>query len=125
MSGLNIFHPLPFFSYYTFRLFGFKSGPHGFYARSKDNPLNFQFPETVEKVDAAMRWHRNEKVYMFAGDSFWKYDDVLKQFFPGYPKKTKDVWKNVPSKIDAAFSSSEEKRTFFISGDQFYLLNDM
>lgn len=111
--------------YYIFRLFGYKSGPHSFYRGERNNPLNFAFPRYIRKIHAAMRWHRNEKVYLFVGDYFWKYDDVAIKFYPSYPKRTQGSWVNAPRVIDAAYSSSATKKTFFISGDQFYMLNDM
>ena len=71
-----------------------------------------------------MIWYRNNKTYFFSGDYYWRYDNNLKRFDKGYPRVTANVWKGAPKHIDAAFSSEKETKTFFISGNQIYMLDD-
>ena len=78
----------------------------------------------VEKIDAVMTWHRNQRTYFFAGPYYWRYDMDLKQFDVGYPRLTSSAWQGIPDKIDSAFCSETEKKTYFISGNQFYMFDD-
>ena len=114
------------FSYYIYQNFRYGSGPHSIHGNKPNdtNPLNLQFPTTVKSIDAIMTWHRNKRTYFFAGNYFWRYDSDLKLFHEGYPKLIAASWKGLPKKIDAAFSSDIEKTTYFISGNQLYIMDD-
>ena len=71
-----------------------------------------------------MTWHRDRRTYFFSGDRYWRFGNESKGFAAGYPKRIKDGWKDLPKRIDAAFSSNKQKKTFFVSGNKFYLFDD-
>ena len=115
----NIF--LLYFSYYIYQHFSYISGPHSIH---KSNPLNLVFPSWVKRVDAALTWYRNKRLYLFYNGYYWRYNHYFKRFDAGYPKQISRGWRGLPDKIDAAYSLEEHSSTFFISGDLHYKLND-
>ena len=108
-------------SYYIYQHFSYISGPHSIHS---SNPLNLVFPSWVRRVDAALTWYRNERLYLFYNGYYWRYNNYDKRFDAGYPKQVSRGWRGLPDKIDAAYSSAEHSSTFFISGDLLYKLNN-
>jgi len=86
--------------------------------------LNLKFPTSVKTVDAAITWYRNGRTYFFTGEEYWRYNNQGKRFDAGYPKPIRGNWKGLPGKVDAAFSSGDMKKTFFIIGKRYYLFDD-
>jgi len=114
--------------YYIYRSFSYISGPHSIHDdpnNKNGNPLNLKLPSWVTKVDAVMKWKKNDFVYIFFGPYYWKYDDNNKKMSAGYPKLIKSRWRSLPSSgIDAAYSSDDADKTFFIKNNMFYLFDD-
>lgn len=108
--------------YHIYKDFKYVSGPHSIYSGS--NPLQLNFPTWVREIDAAMTWYRNGRTYFFSGSFYWRYDNKNKRIDSGYPKKIKQGWRGLSSKIDTAYSSATEKKTYFISGTKYYEFDD-
>lgn len=83
---------------------------------------DFGLPDTLEKVDAAMLWSKNQKTYIFAGDQFWRYNDTAATVDDGYPMSM-DRWYGIPTNLDAATSVTSGK-TYFFKGNYYWLYNN-
>ena len=121
LQYFNIFLLFLIFSYYIYQHFSYVSGPHSIHS---SNPLNLVFPSWVKRVDAALTWYRNKRLYLFYDGYYWRYNHYYKRFDTGYPKEISRGWRGLPNKIDAGYSLKEHSSTFFISGDLHYKLND-
>jgi len=121
-------------NYYIYRDYLKASGPHKYVSKfqankfcvptttqDNRNPLNLNFPPGT-KVDAAMQWQRNKKIYFFTGDLYWRYDGEKRSFDCGYPKKIATIWKGLPSSVDSAYSDAYG--TIFTKGDQAFRFDD-
>ena len=86
--------------------------------------MRLNLPNWVSKIDAVMTWHRNKRTYIFAGYYYWRYNNEERKMDPGYPREISSAWRGVPRRVDAAYSSEKEKRTYFVVGDQIYHLDD-
>lgn len=90
--------------------------------------MKLDFPtrgeNAVRRVDAVIKWQRNNKVYFFTGDKYWRYDESRRMFDCGYPRLITPAWRGLKGKIDSAYSSHDQKVTFFTEGDNYYLFDD-
>ena len=68
----------------------------------------------LDRIDAAMVWDGNSRVYFFRKDKYWRYNEARKEIDPDYPKSI-SVWRGVKSPVDAVFSW-KKSRTFFLNG---------
>ena len=68
----------------------------------------------LDRIDAAMLWDGNSRVYFFRKDKYWRYNERQKKIDPGYPRKL-STWRGVKSPVDAVFSW-KKSRTFFLRG---------
>lgn len=110
------------FSFYICNGSQIYSGPHSFHDR--DSPSKVAFPYEVKRIDAAMKWWVNGKIYFFAGTQYWRYDESRKTFDHGYPLLIEEEWSGVPSNLNAAYSSTEQQETMLLKGDQMYKLQE-
>ncbi len=82
-------------------------------------------PPFTAGIDAAVNWG-NGFIYLFKGDSYWKYDILLDRAATSDPVRIADGWPDFPSDfklgIDAAFNSGENKAYFF-KGSQYLRYN--
>ncbi|EAT45766.1 AAEL002982-PA, partial [Aedes aegypti] len=83
---------------------------------------DFGLPNTLEKVDAAMVWSKNQKTYLFAGDQFWRFNDTTGTLDEDYPRSM-DRWYGIPTNLDAATSVASGK-TYFFKGNYYWLYNN-
>ncbi|XP_058812024.1 matrix metalloproteinase-2-like [Topomyia yanbarensis] len=83
---------------------------------------DYGLPDSLQKVDAAMVWSKNQKTYIFAGDQFWRYNDTAEQADEGYPMSM-DRWYGIPTNLDAATSVASGK-TYFFKGNYYWLYNN-
>jgi len=109
-------------NYYIYSNFRFISGPHSI--KSRSGPLGIAFPSWVNQIDAVLTWQRNKETYFFYDRFYWKYDSKNRRFHSGYPKLIAVGLKGVPNGVDSAYSSVEEKVTYFTKGKNVYKLND-
>ena len=76
----------------------------------------------VERIDAAIIWPQNNKLYVFSGEDYWAmrqlpgFDYIAE---PGYPKKITVSWRGLPKTIDASFKWINEK-VYFTKGEDYY-----
>lgn len=88
-------------------------------------------PENVTRIDAVFVWPKNQRTYIFAGDSFWKYDDQGNRMDAGYPKSI-SRWHGIPFHIDGVLTLPRISTLFDVSGGQtvffksnsYWLFND-
>lgn len=88
-------------------------------------------PENVTRIDAVFVWPKNQKTYLFAAESFWKYDDQSQRMDPSgsYPRSM-IRWHGIPFNVDAVTSfprvseSFAGGQTLFFKGNSYWLFND-
>ena len=76
----------------------------------------------LDRIDAAMVWDGNSRVYFFRRDKYWRYNEERKEIDPGYPKKI-SVWRGVQSPVDGAFSW-KNSRSFFLRANNIDKFNN-
>ncbi|CAB3995892.1 Matrix metallo ase-24 [Paramuricea clavata] len=76
----------------------------------------------LDRIDAAMVWDGNSRVYFFRRDKYWRYNEERKEIDPGYPKKI-SVWRGVKSPVDGAFSW-KNSRSFFLRANNIDKFNN-
>uniref|UniRef100_A0ABM5FWF6 Stromelysin-1-like n=1 Tax=Pogona vitticeps TaxID=103695 RepID=A0ABM5FWF6_9SAUR len=79
-----------------------------------ENIHKFGFPQTVEKVDAALYDENSKKIYFFSGDQYWRYDKATNSMEEGYPRKIVMDFDNMGSQVDAALQHNG--RFYLFSG---------
>lgn len=67
-------------------------------------------PEWMDKVDAVFKWAENGKIYVFAGDNYWRLKTDVKPYgkvasAPDYPRKISFTWRGVPTPVSAAYTT--------------------
>ncbi|XP_066922541.1 uncharacterized protein [Clytia hemisphaerica] len=108
--------------YVIYNNFDHISGPHSISEGTTD-PLNFNFPRYVSKIDAALFWPRNRRTYFFAGTQYWRYNNKKNDFDKGYPKDISRAWRGLPSSIDAAYSPPDKSKTIFFARNRVYVFD--
>ena len=76
----------------------------------------------LDRIDAAMVWDGNSRVYFFRKNKYWRYNEASKKIDRGYPKRI-SIWRGVKSPVDAAFSW-KKSRTFFLNGNNIDKFNN-
>ena len=109
-------------SYSVYERFHYVDGPHSI--NSGSGPLKLRLPNYVRKIDAALTWHENGKVYLFSGSQYWSYDIINNRLDSGYPRMTRDFWRGFGNRPDAAIRLDRERTTYFFSGYRVYKAND-
>lgn len=79
-------------------------------------------PDTLSKVDGAMRWGYNDKTYFFSGTMYWRFDEEIQFIELDYPRDIA-MWRGVPYNVDAVFQA-QDKRTYFFKDKYFWEFND-
>jgi len=74
--------------------------------------------------NAAFTYGHDSKTYFFNGGNVFKYNDKQMKIEDGYPKPINDVFKGVPTNIDAVFTWPKDGKTYFFKGKQYYKYND-
>lgn len=82
-------------------------------------------------IDAAFYWGWNKRVYIFSGNMYWRLsnesrymqqDGKFLKVEEDYPKII-DLWKDVPTPLDAAYTDHNGE-TFFFKGTQYWALDN-
>ncbi|XP_069495133.1 collagenase 3-like [Ambystoma mexicanum] len=79
------------------------------YDLMQDEPQNiveFGFPPTVERVDAAIHSNTTGKTLFFTGDLCWSYDEKNRTMDPGFPKSIESEFPGIGSRVDAAYEQN-------------------
>ena len=132
MQSYNNVASTPVFFLFRYTLYtGFMrkhSGPHSIYDAS--GPLKVAFPSYVTKITAAMMFRtKRAKVYFFfqynGRGYYYRYDTRKQRFDLGYPKLVTQGFINIPqSGPEAAISSKRTGKTYFISNDMIFKMDD-
>lgn len=96
---------------------------YGFIENSPRSISEYGFDESVEKVDAAMVWSKNDRTYLFSGKKFVRYDEEQHRADQGYPMIISEKWNGIPNNLDGAISLSDGK-TYFFKGDLFWIYDN-
>ena len=87
--------------------------------------MKLNLPNDVKQIDAVFKWKKNNKVYLFYGEKYWRFDDQAKSMDGGYPLVTGTRWRGMPrGRILSAYSSKRADDTFFIMDNKFYRFDD-
>lgn len=85
----------------------------------------------VDKIDAAMLWGFNHRVYIFSGHIYWRLSNQSRHMTndgqhlhvdKGYPKSF-DLWEGIPVPVDGAYTNHKGE-TFFFKGTQYWGFDD-
>lgn len=81
-------------------------------------PSSFQ-----SHINAAVKWPSNNKIYLFKGDKYVRYDTGEGEMDAGYPKSISAAWRGFPASftnnIDAAVGWPNKNRLYFFKGDEY------
>lgn len=75
----------------------------------------------VKKIDAIFRWPYNQKIYIFSGDNYYRYDEKINRVERDYPQLIEGTFRDVYD-IDTAFTS--DKQLYFFKNEYFYEFDD-
>uniref|UniRef100_A0A3B5AS42 interstitial collagenase n=1 Tax=Stegastes partitus TaxID=144197 RepID=A0A3B5AS42_9TELE len=64
---------------------------------------SFGLPQSVKKVDAVLYDQASGKTLLFAGDSYYSYDEARKTMDQGFPKRVDETFTGLTTKVTAAF----------------------
>jgi hypothetical protein len=69
--------------------------------------------------------NRNQKLYFFKGNQYWRWDIISDTLDEGYPKPISVGWKGLPNDLDAAFyggvsSGNRDNKLYFFKGNQYW-----
>ena len=91
----------------------FWSSPDGVNFKDAKSLAEIGLPKTIKQIDAAFVWGKNNRVYLFRGNWYWKLND---QFMaePEYPKSISN-WRGFSeySNIDSVITSPFDGKSFY------------
>ena len=109
--------------------------------KGKTDKLSLQrlgLPESLDKIDGAMRWGYNDKTYFFSGSliklgisflsnfiigtMYWRFDEDIQYVELDYPRDIQ-MWRDIPYKIDAVFQW-HDRNTYFFKDKYFWQFDD-
>ncbi|XP_015272156.1 PREDICTED: interstitial collagenase-like, partial [Gekko japonicus] len=64
---------------------------------------HLDFPQNINKIDAAAFDKNTGKTYFFVSNQYWRYDENSRSMDRGYPRKTREDFPGIGPKVDAAF----------------------
>ncbi|XP_076034387.1 matrix metalloproteinase-17-like isoform X2 [Oratosquilla oratoria] len=73
---------------------------------------NYGLPEALTQLDAVMVWAKNQKIYFFSRNLYWRYNETTQRMDDYYPRDI-SRWNGVPSEIDGAFTWTDGTTHFF------------
>lgn len=92
--------------------------------------LKRQWPGLPDHLDAATyagrsASGRDNKLYLFKGAHYWRWDIVNGRLDKGYPKRIAKGWPGIPDHLDAAVyagrsASSRDNKLYFFKGDRYW-----
>ncbi|XP_071453471.1 matrix metalloproteinase-17-like [Hetaerina americana] len=87
--------------------------------QNSPRPLtDYGLPSTLEKVNAAMVWGKNDKIFIFSSDRYWRFNESTSLMDEGYPQPL-GRWRGVPENLDAVLTWTDGA-SYFFSGSQFW-----
>jgi len=86
-----------------------------YFIEGSPRPLtDLGLPSSVDKIDAAFVWGKNQKTYIFHNNLYWRFDELNKKVEDGYPKHIGN-WQGVPINITGALTWKNGATYFFQS----------
>ncbi|XP_066937045.1 stromelysin-2-like [Clytia hemisphaerica] len=82
----------------------------------------YGFSDDASKIDAALRWKRNKKIYFFIGKGYYRFDEAQEVLDAGYPRLIYGTWKGLPESIDSVVIW-RNKITYFFKDHLYYRFN--
>jgi hypothetical protein len=73
-------------------------------------------------IDSVFRWS-DGFTYFFAGESYYRYNEISRGIDSGYPRAITKHWRGVPNNIDGVFRYVNGI-TYFFKGSEYYRFND-
>ncbi|XP_054749394.1 matrix metalloproteinase-17-like [Lytechinus pictus] len=70
----------------------------------------------ANKIDAAFKWARNNKIYLFSNGLYWRLNENTLRADPGYPRVIKDNWRGRSGPFDAAWTEGKGGVSHFLTG---------
>ena len=70
-------------------------------------------------IDTAFIWNRDNNIYFFKGDNYWKYNTKSNKMDKA--SKISSFWGKLPGNLDAVFNNPHDNNTYFFKGSRFYL----
>lgn len=77
---------------------------------------------SVKRVDAVFRWSINNRIYIFSGENYWRFDEKTNQVEKNYPRLISTTFRDVYD-IDTAFTY--EKQLYFFKNEFYYEFDDL
>jgi hypothetical protein len=75
----------------------------------------------VKRVDAVFRWSVNNRIYIFSGKNYWRFDEKINQVEKNYPKLISSAFRDVYD-VDSAFTFKNQ--LYFFKNEFFYEFDD-
>ncbi|XP_047455572.1 matrix metalloproteinase-19-like [Mugil cephalus] len=86
---------------------------HGFPRRLSNIPSN---------IDSAIYFNKNKKLIFFKGSGYWQWDEIGPTDFKSYPKSVGQLFRGIPSNIDAAVTWTNGL-IYIFKGSQYWRVN--
>lgn len=105
--------------------FSIHGGPYGRY--TSYNQFNFNLPSYVKKIDAAMLYRVNKRIYLFSGTQYWRfrYNNNYNQMDSGYPRSIRQGFGTaMPERVDGAISQDKLGFTYFVRNEKLYKFDE-
>eukprot|EP00057_Strongylocentrotus_purpuratus_P033494 XP_791600.3 PREDICTED: macrophage metalloelastase [Strongylocentrotus purpuratus] len=78
----------------------------------------------TNKIDAAFKWARNNKIYLFSRGLYWRLDENTMRAESGYPRVIKDNWRGRPGPFNAVWTENKDRTSYFLIGGQVSTFKD-
>lgn len=82
--------------------------------------VNKDVGDSEKKIDMAFIYGKDNQLYFFRDDMFWKYNDKTQRAFKNYPMKINQMWGKLPKQLDAAMTYPYDNETYFFKGDIYW-----
>ncbi|XP_048508022.1 72 kDa type IV collagenase-like isoform X1 [Athalia rosae] len=79
---------------------------------------DYGIDEAVDRIDAVQVWGKNDEIYLYRGEKFWRFNETSHTLDAGYPRNIRS-WRGVPPNIDAAMTWLDGQ-TYFFKGKLFW-----
>lgn len=85
--------------------------------------IDLGLPYDLQRIDAASVWAYNGRVYLFAGDRYWRMDLKEEKVEQDYPRSL-HVWKGVPESPDDSLQWAGDGVNYFFKDKHVYIIDN-
>ncbi|XP_071511760.1 macrophage metalloelastase-like [Diadema antillarum] len=80
----------------------------------------------TNKIEAAFKWARNNKIYLFSGRRYWRINENTMRVDPSYPRPIMANWRGRVGNFDAVWTQGKGRTTeiYFLEKRQVYSFKD-